>query len=144
MILYAILSLSIKIYSMKKVLSLLVMAIATITTVQAQKATWKEMDTFHEVMAKTFHPAEEGKLNPIRTRSQEMLDKAAAWEKSSAPQGFDKKAVKNSLKELVKGSEEINKLVKEKAADNILKEKLSALHDVFHEIMEKCEKEDHH
>jgi len=39
------------------------------------------MDDFHEVMAKTFHPAEEGKLEPIRNRSQEMQDKAAAWEK---------------------------------------------------------------
>ena len=144
MILYAILSLLTKLYRMKKVLSLMILVIASFTAIQAQKATWKEMDTFHEVMAKTFHPAEEGKLDPIRTRSQEMLDKADAWEKSTAPEGYDKKAVKNSLKQLVKGSEEINKLVKEKAADNILKEKLSALHDVFHEIMEKCEKEDHH
>ena len=129
---------------MKKVFSLLVIAITTIVAAQAQKVSWKEMDTFHEVMAKTFHPAEEGKLEPIRSRSQEMLDKAAAWEKSAAPDGYDKKAVKKSLKQLVKGSEEINKLVKEKATDNILKEKLSALHDVFHEIMEKCEKADHH
>lgn len=129
---------------MKKVFSLLVITITTIVATQAQKAGWKEMDTFHEVMAKTFHPAEEGKLEPIRARSQEMLDKAAAWEKSAAPDGYDKKAVKKSLKQLVKGSEEINKLVKEKATDDILKEKLSALHDVFHEIMEKCEKGDHH
>lgn len=144
MILYAILSLFIKIYSMKKVLSLLILVLIAFCSAQAQKATWKEMDSFHEVMSKTFHPAEEGKLEPIRTRSQEMLDKAAAWEKSAAPEGFDKKAVKKSLKQLVKGSKRINKLVQDKAADNILKEKLSALHDVFHEIMEKCEKEDHH
>jgi len=130
---------------MKKMLPLLIVAITTFATVQAQqKAAWKEMDDFHEVMAKTFHPAEEGKLEPIRNRSQEMQDKAAAWENSNAPEGYDKKAVKKSLKQLVKGSREINKLVKEKATDNILKEKLSALHDVFHQIMEKCEKEDHH
>lgn len=129
---------------MKKVLSLLILVIAGFTATHAQKATWKEMDSFHEVMSKTFHPAEEGKLEPIRNRSQEMLDKAAAWENSAAPEGYDKSAVKKSLKQLVKGSKEINKLVKESAVDNILKEKLSALHNVFHEIMEKCEKEDHH
>ena len=33
-------------------------------------------EAFHEVMSKTFHPAEEGKLDPIKTRSYEMVQKA--------------------------------------------------------------------
>ena len=101
------------------------------------------MEEFHNVMAQTFHPAEEGKLEPIKTRSQEMLDKAIAWESSIAPAGYNQQAVKNTLKDLVKGVKEINKLIKEKAKDDVIKEKLSGLHDIFHEIMEKCEKEDH-
>ena len=124
---------------------LAVTAVLFVKPVTAQeKARWNEMEAFHEVMSKTFHPAEEGKLEPIRTRSQEMADKAKAWKSSSAPEGYNKKAVKKSLNALVKGANEINSLVKSKAADDILKKKLSALHDVFHEIMEKCEKEDHH
>jgi hypothetical protein len=107
-----------------------------------EKASWKEMESFHEVMSKTFHPAEEGKFEPIRARSGEMFEKAQAWEKSSAPEGYNKDAVKKSLKDLVKGAKEINKMVGDKASDEALKEKLSALHDVFHQIMEKCEKED--
>ena len=132
---------------MKKIFPLLlaVTAVLFVKPVTAQgKAKWNEMEAFHEVMSKTFHPSEEGKLEPIRTRSQEMADKAKAWKSSSAPQGYNKKAVKKSLNALVKGANEINSLVKSKAADDILKKKLSALHDVFHEIMEKCEKEDHH
>jgi hypothetical protein len=108
-----------------------------------EKAKWKEMDAFHEVMAKTFHPAEEGKLEPIKVRSLEMLDKAIDWQNSTAPEGYNQKAVKKSLKELVKGAKEINNLVKEKAPDDVLKTKLSRLHDVFHEIIEKCENETH-
>ena len=108
-----------------------------------EKAKWKEMDTFHEVMAKTFHPAEEGKFESIKARSQEMLDKAVAWQNSTAPEGYNQKAVKKSLNELVKGAKEINTLVKENAADDTLKTKLSKLHDVFHTIMEKCENENH-
>ena len=127
------------------VLLLAVTAVLFVMPVTAQgKAKWNEMEAFHEVMSKTFHPSEEGKLEPIRTRSQEMADKAKAWKSSSAPEGYNKKAVKKSLNALVKGANEINSLVKSKAADDILKKKLSALHDVFHEIMEKCEKEDHH
>jgi len=127
------------------VLLLAVTAVLFVKPVTAQgKSKWNEMEAFHEVMSKTFHPSEEGKLEPIRTRSQEMADKAKAWKSSSAPQGYNKKAVKKSLNALVKGANEINSLVKSRAADDILKKKLSALHDVFHEIMEKCEKEDHH
>ncbi len=132
---------------MKKIYPLLlaVTAVLFVKPVTAQeKARWNEMEAFHEVMSKTFHPAEEGKLEPIRTRSQEMADKAKAWKSSSAPEGYNKKAVKKSLNALVKGANEINSLVKSRAADDILKKKLSALHDVFHEIMEKCEKEDPH
>jgi hypothetical protein len=132
---------------MKRFLSLL-MIVAAVTVVKPvhaqQKAKWQELDAFHEVMSKTFHPAEEGKLEPIRSRSAEMLEKATAWKNSTAPEGYDKNAVKKNLKELVKGAKEINKMVQDKADDASLKEKLSKLHDTFHEIVEKCEKEEHH
>jgi hypothetical protein len=129
---------------MKKILSLLLIIAAVVVAkpVHAQqKAKWNEMDTFHDVMAKTFHPAEEGKMEPIRSRSQEMVEKAIAWKNSTAPAGYDQDAVKETLKKLVKGAKEVNKLVQKNAADKEIKEELSKLHDVFHEIMEKCEKE---
>ena len=123
---------------MKKILTLVVAMVvcAGINAVKAQKAKWKEMEDFHQVMSQTFHPAEEGKLDPIKTRSGEMLDKAIAWKNSTAPEGYNKDAVKKSLKELVKGSKKLNKMVKESVPDASLTEKLSKLHDVFHEIME--------
>jgi hypothetical protein len=124
---------------MKKIACLLAAAFVLIATVQGQKKEpWKEMKEFHTVMSETFHPAEEGKLAPIKSRSQEMVDKAIAWKKSKAPEGYDKNAVKELLKKLVEGTKELNKLVKENASDNVLTEKLSGLHDVFHEIMEKA------
>ena len=124
---------------------LMILAAFTVARpVQAQeKPKWKELDAFHEVMSTTFHPSEEGKLEPIRARSAEMLEKATAWKNSTAPEGYDQNAVKKQLRNLVKGAKEINKLVKENAADSVIKEKLAALHDVFHEIVEKCEKEEH-
>jgi phosphomevalonate kinase len=132
---------------MKKILSIafLITAISFSVAVQAQeKPKWKEMEDFHTVMAATFHPAEEGNLQPIRTRSQEMVDKATAWKQSSAPEGYDKKAVNSTLTKLVTGAKEIDKMIKANATDKELTEKLSKLHDIFHQIMEKCRKEDHH
>ena len=124
---------------MKKILFLLIGAfvIAGFSPLNAQKkATWNEMETFHKVMSSTFHPAEEGKFEPIRTRSQEMLDKAIAWKKSTPPEGYDKIVTAPLLKKLVKGSKELNKMVKANAADKEIMEKLNALHDIFHELMD--------
>jgi hypothetical protein len=132
---------------MKKRISLCMIIAATALSLPAlsqQKAKWDEMEAFHKVMSQTFHPAEEGKLDPIRNRSQEMLDKAMAWQASTAPNGYNQAAVKKTLKKLVKGAKEVNGLVKKKASDNELKEELTELHDVFHEIMEKCTSEEHH
>jgi hypothetical protein len=132
---------------MKKIVSLclIIAAMAFALPSKAQpKAKWNEMEEFHKVMSATFHPAEEGKLDPIRTRSQEMVDKAMAWKSSTAPAGYNQDAVKKTLKKLVKGAKEVNSLVKKNASDNELKEELSELHDVFHEIMEKCTNEEHH
>lgn len=135
---------------MKKLLFLALIACfaAPAFAQETEKAKWAELDAFHEVMSKTFHPSQEGKLEPIRTRSAEMVEKAVAWSKSKAPKGYDKNAVKDNLKELVKGAKELHKLVQDKATDDVLKEKLQALHEVFHGIVEKCEAEesehDHH
>jgi len=131
---------------MKKMIAAMVIVgslLVAKTSFGQEKAKWKEMEDFHGVMGGTYHPAEEGKLEPIRARSKEMVDKAIAWEKSTAPSGYDKKAVGATLKKLVTGAKEIDRLVKAKATDQALKTKLSSLHDVFHEIMEKCEKPEH-
>lgn len=127
---------------MKKIASLLVILLGLTVAVSAQ-VKWKELSDFHDIMSATFHPAEEGKLDPIKTRSQEMIDKAVAWKISTAPEGFSKAAIKEQLKKLVKGSRELQKLIKNNGTDKQITEKLTALHDLFHEMTEKCKGEDH-
>jgi hypothetical protein len=130
---------------MIKVISALLLTVVLSVSATAQKkAEWKEMHDFHTVMGGTFHPAEEGNMEPIKTRSQEMVDKAVAWEKSTPPEGYNKKAVAGTLKKLVEGSKELHQMVKSKATDKELLDKLSSLHDVFHEIMEKCTDKEQH
>ena len=125
---------------MKRILFSLiaVFVISGFNSLNAQKkGAWNEMEAFHKVMSATFHPAEEGKLESIRTRSQEMLDKATAWKKSTPPEGYNTKEVKPLLKDLVKGSKKLNNMVKGNASDKEITDKLTALHDVFHELMDK-------
>ncbi|HYC40490.1 MAG TPA: hypothetical protein VEB63_08380 [Chitinophagaceae bacterium] len=126
---------------MKKLLTLAVsLFVLTIASVQAQRQVWVEMEEFHKVMGATFHPAEEGRLDPIKTRSGEMLEKAKAWKRSEAPAGYDKNAVNGSLKDLVKGARKLDKMVKEKASDEAITAQLTKLHDIFHEIMDHARK----
>lgn len=131
---------------MKKLLSIIFIAAALFVTKSAnaqEKAKWAEKDAFHKIMSQTFHPAEEGKLEPIRTRSQEMVDAAVAWKNSTVPVGYENVNITKDLKELVKGAKKLHKNVQKNTSDNDLKEELTELHDLFHKITEKCSDEDH-
>src|SRR5258708_6377962 len=108
---------------MKKILSIafLICAFSFSALAQTAKAKWTEMDDFHTIIAATFHPAENGDLQPIKTKSDELAKKAVAWKNSTAPAGYDKTALTASLQKLVKDAKELDKLVKTNAADAVLK-----------------------
>jgi len=128
---------------MKKMFAMMAgLMITALAFAQPKPSDWAELKEFHGVMSQTFHPAEEGKLDPIKSRSSEMLEKAVAWQKSAPPAEFNKPEIKKELKDLVKGSKELDKMVKKNAADADLTKKLTELHDVFHNIVGLC-KDDH-
>ncbi len=63
---------------------------------------------------------------------------ATALKKSKVPSEYQKPGVKESISALEKESKAIAKLVKKKASEEDLKKAVFALHDRFHEVMEKC------
>ncbi len=131
---------------MKKMLAMLTMVLLSAGAfAQTKPMDWAELKDFHSVMSATFHPAEEGKLEPIKTRSGEMVEKAVTLQKSTPPADFDKKEIKKKVNSLVKGSKGLDKLVKNNAADADIVKSLTSLHDVFHDIVGLCkgEHEDH-
>ncbi|MBK6964622.1 MAG: hypothetical protein IPH20_11970 [Bacteroidales bacterium] len=128
-----------------KVKSVLVAALMVFAAsfVSAQdKVEWKEMIDFHKVMSQTFHPVEEGNFQPIRERSGEMVEKATAWQNASIPAGYTNfKGIKKNLKQLVKKSSALDKKIKTGCTDEIIKADLTALHDIFHNIVGLCSDE---
>jgi hypothetical protein len=102
------------------------------------KTEWKEKDAFHTVMSETFHPSEEGKLEPIKTRIGEMVDAAVAWKNSSIPEGLDSKSIKKNLKKLVTDTKSLRKKINAGASDEVITARLSKLHDLFHDIVGMC------
>ena len=104
---------------------------------------WPAIKTFHRVMSQTFHPAEEGDLNPIKARSEEMVQKADALSKEAIPAEFKTPAILASIKKLQEDAKGLDKLVKAKGSNEATLKSLTALHDVFHEIVGLCSEEKH-
>lgn len=99
---------------------------------------WPELDDYHTVMAKTFHPAEEGDLKPLYANAEELAKHAEVLKKSAIPTNYQKAGVKESIELLEKESAALAKMVKKKKSEEELKKAIFALHDRFHEVMEKC------
>lgn len=112
----------------------------TASTVSAQSTfdKWPAIKEFHEVMSQTFHPSEEGNLQPIKSRSEELMNKAAAVLKSDIPAEFKTAPILASAEKLQLKSKALHKMVTAKASDADIKKSLSDLHDVFHEIVGLC------
>ncbi len=125
------------------VLALLIL-VSSIATSQT-KVEWKEKDNFHGIMSETFHPAEDGDFGPIRSRIGEMVEKAAAWQKSAIPADFaDVAGIQENLAKLVAGSEALNTKIKANCTDAEILTDLTALHDVFHSVVGLCKTNDKH
>ncbi len=103
----------------------------------SQKTEWKEMVSFHEVMAKTFHPAEDGNLQPTKDNIDVLITRARAWQASTAPAGYKAKSVKPLLDTLVKQCVAIKDAITQKKSDDTLQKMISSAHDTYHEILKK-------
>jgi hypothetical protein len=118
--------------------ALLILAFFTIQTTFAQKSEWKELKTFHGVMSKSFHPSEEGNLQPVKDNAADLVAKAKAWQASAIPADYNQTETKKVLAELVTKCQEIEKAVAAKKSDADLKKLIHEAHEVFHQIVEKC------
>lgn len=113
-------------------------SIGNSTYAQAKLTDWAELVAFHKVMSQTFHPSEEGNLEPIKTRIGEMVEKAKALQASTPPADFKNKKVKKAVATLVKDSKALEAKIKAGATDEEIKTALTALHDTFHQIVGLC------
>ena len=127
---------------MKKLI-LIVISIISFQFVQAQSIMekWPELKAFHSIMSQTFHPSEEGNLQPIKERSKEMMEKAAQLADSKIPLEYKTDAIVKAVEQLKSDTQKLHKMIGNKASDKEITAALSALHDVFHQIVGLCKKE---
>ena len=118
------------------IITILTVFVASFANGQGIMAKWPQLKTFHGVMSQTFHPSEEGNLEPIKKRSGEMVEKADLLAKSTIPAEFNSKEVVAAVKKLETDSKKLNKLVKNNKSDKEITEALSKLHDVFMKLLD--------
>ena len=133
---------------MRKLIVLLLAFTVTCAVAQEKKkGEWKELKEFHSIMSKTFHPSEEGNLQPLKDQASVLTAKAKVWAATKVPAGYDKALTPQVLKELVDKCEEIEYNIKKKVSDDELKALIAEAHEIFHKVVEKCrmpEKDEHH
>ena len=105
-----------------------------------QSANWKEMDDFHAMVSKALHPAEGGNLQPVKENSSSLLDKAKAWQASSAPAAFQYPKLKDDLGNLVASCSKLDDAVKTKKSNKTIKDLAMQTHTAFHTILSATEK----
>ena len=107
---------------------------------KSEVISWDEAkEAYHHSMSSTFHPAEEGDLEPLKESYSELAINAKNWLATPVPENLSKKELKVLLKKLDKESGKIGKLVEKGASDDELKDAIYALHDVFHNIVGLCQ-----
>ena len=126
------------------IISILSFTMTHLVTAQSIFDQWKELNDFHDIMSVTFHPAEEGNLEPVKSKSGDLVEKSERLSKSAIPSEFKSEKIIKAVKQLEKDSKTLDKMVKKgNVTDEELKKAIYDLHDVFHEIVGLCRGDDH-
>lgn len=98
---------------------------------------WRELDSFHLIMADAFHPYKDSSnLAPAKSLAKAMAEEANKWESSTLPEKVDTKEMKARLHKLNADSQSFLELTSSSATDSVLGQSLTDLHHLFHEIQE--------
>ena len=126
---------------MKKFNLVLLITVLFSLNISAQTQTvWPEMKEFHGVMSATFHPAEDGNLQPLKEKAESLYEVSKKWMASAIPSSFKAEETKVALKKLNHQCQDILAKVKENASDEKLKAMITEAHEIFHNIVGECRK----
>lgn len=112
---------------------------------KSQAGEWKELDAFHEIMAASYHPLKDsGNVEPAKKLIGQLADEAEKWSTAALPEKVDNEKVKANLQQLKTDTRALADEIKNGATDEVVKEKLTAIHTLFHHLSEAWhDKPDH-
>jgi hypothetical protein len=130
---------------MKNIKTLLLLTFFFTATNLAAQSTfekWDAIKTFHEAIATTYHACENGNFEPIKTRSEEMMQKAQALSTQEIPEEFKTLSVLAAIERLQSKTKEMHQIMLAKTSDkDDITQNLKEVHDAFHDIVGLCHKD---
>jgi hypothetical protein len=127
---------------MKSTFSILTVVLLTLACSTKEKhhekmGEWKELESFHKIMAQAFHPLKDsGNVAPAKNLASDLAAEAERWAAAVLPEQVNNDEMKSYLEKLKTDSRALADEIAKGASDDVVKEKLTALHDQFHKIME--------
>jgi hypothetical protein len=110
-----------------------------------EMAEWKELHSFHKIMAEAFHPLKDsGTIVPAKKLAHQMAEEADRWASAALPEKVNNEEMKSNLEKLKADTKSLAEEIDKGAADDVIKEKLNGLHNQFHKIMEAWQGGEHH
>ena len=99
---------------------------------------WPQINTYYEILSKTFHASEKGNLEPIKSNSEILLEKVEELTIENMPSEYRNPKTIETLLTLNKQTKLVNELVKKQDHDSEIKSALKRLHDIFSSITQLC------
>ena len=99
---------------------------------------WTAMNDLQVVVTQTFHPAEEGNLEPLKSRSEELMNKANDLLQLDIPEEHRTKEILTQSENLLAKSKTLHTLVVSAAFDEELLKAITEVHTVLHQIIGLC------
>ena len=95
---------------------------------------WVTIKEFNAILSQTFQPAQTGNLEPIKLRSEELMNKTADLLKLDIPAEFRTKTILSSAEKLQVKSKILHQLIITKVADAEILKSLTELHQILQEM----------
>lgn len=116
-------------------------AILAVQTISAQSVTskWTQLHEYHELLSKTFHPAENGNFTAIKNSHDYLVQKSEALDIATMPADLKTPIVVENVAVLKKLTKKLSELITNKAPDVEILRTFQNVHDVFHKIEKECE-----
>lgn len=116
-------------------------AFLAVQTISAQSVTskWTQLHEYHELLSKTFHPAENGNFTAIKNSHDYLVQKAEALDVATMPTDLKTPVVVENVAVLKKLTKKLSELITNKAPDVEILRTFQNVHDVFHKIEKECE-----
>lgn len=101
---------------------------------------WAELDSYHMIMAESFHPLKDSSnLAPAKANAEVLAAEAAKWTSAELPERVNTDEMKSMIAKLNTSTRAFADMVGAGATDEELAAALTALHGEFHHIMEAWE-----